>query len=375
MGIISGFFFEASRIICFLVRPQYYYDLSPNTTNLYLDTCYGHSPDSIQDIIDKMMLMDKKMTQLNPKNSDGYVLSDVKQIENYVNDISLYFMIQFVGKDIDYKWCHYYFIDMVIDKNIEVLDKIYPCDGFIIVFLKQETDYEIFKKIISTNDLFTICGEIDFMSLQFFCVKFDELMLQMQNIREQQRTVKQIALEKKIELETIQNEIRKFTAYRTFITEMIKKLKWKSSVVQYCKRNIKRTRETVLAAAKYIILNLKCDRSEIKYHPTLYCLGVVQFFNQKLMKSNITSNNMCSRLYDGFVNEYLKSNLSDNIIPIEDIKMIVDFYLTPSQYEYIFEMQMNCILLLYCCRYSENGSFSLIPTDVIRMIAQIIFFR
>uniref|UniRef100_A0A6C0CA46 Uncharacterized protein n=1 Tax=viral metagenome TaxID=1070528 RepID=A0A6C0CA46_9ZZZZ len=373
MGIISGFFFEASRIICFLVSPQYYYDLSPNTTNLYMDTCYGHAPNSIQDIIDKMMIMDKVLICVD-KNVSGYAFDSLKQVEDYINDnpngISLFFMAQFIGKNIDRKWCNYYFIDMIVDKNIDILDKIFSYDGFIIVFIKQETDFEKFKQIINENDLFTICSDIDFMFPKCFHDKYDTLILQMQSIHEQQQIAEQLALEKELELERIQREVREFAAYRTFLVKMIEKLKWKNHVVHYCKRSIKRTRETAFAAAKYIIMNLKCDRSEIKYHPNLYCLGVLRYFSQKT-KLNAK---MCSQLYDNFMDDILK-NQADNIIPLEDIKLTTEFYLTPSDCAYIFEMQLNCVLLLYCSRYGGHGNFSTMPSDIIRIITRLMFFK
>lgn len=121
-------------------------------------------------------------------------------------------------------------------------------------------------------------------------------------------------------------------------------------------------------------MNLKCDRSETKYHPSLYCLGVVQYFSQNVKPNKILIN-ICSQLYDNFIDDFFKKNDTNDIIPVEDIKSITDFYLIPSHYTYIFEMQMNCVLLMYCSRFSGHGSFGSMPTDIIRTIAWLLFCK
>lgn len=392
MGIISAFFFEGSEMVCFLVNTQYYYHLSPSTTNIHMDSCYGHAPETTQDIINKMIELDSIIVRPPIESEDEYAFRNWAEVNDHVitSDLCLFLLVQYVGKTKS-KWIRYDFTNMVMEQDPELLHKFLVVGEFVIVFLGEEAHFEKLAQIVRKSNIFALHGEINFLTPYCFDKKRDTVMAFIQKIHDETEKERAIALSKEIEFETMLikcNQLHPvYYQYHKYVMANIKRIGWTLDLVKFWRTKTRRIYSSVLAATKYVIAGLIRDGAEVDYPPIVYCMCVVQHFGQKTKLKSIT--NMCSKIYDTFMNDFVSKRkdieytrlcpfpkrIYDDVVPFEIVRNTVDKYLNESENSYMFEMQMDCVLLMFCSRYSRNGKFQDMPSDVIRFIGKLIFFN
>jgi hypothetical protein len=231
---------------------------------------------------------------------------NLKETKKYVNknpsDVC-HFVIVYV-KSFDNKQNYSLFLDMF---NVEIVDKIFTIDNFIITFLQNFDVFGTIKSKLLGHKRFQLCTDIDYMYSGLFDEKYEEVDILLQRIRKEKMLEREIMLKKEANEAILHNIeqskslviqknmdkiLRNFDQNQLFVCDFYKSQGLVEVDVRIienlCKNRTTITTildEMVNRITKCLLKYLICGKKMIAFHPFIYYLCILTHLFDRLPKT------------------------------------------------------------------------------------------